>query len=43
MVIKIVSHTFQCITITGIFLGHEVKGLKIDLFYYAEDVDLLLG
>jgi hypothetical protein len=33
-------HTFQCITVTRIFLGHDVKGLKIDLFYYGEDVDL---
>jgi hypothetical protein len=36
-------HIYQCIAVTRIFLGHEVKGLKMYPFVYAEDVDLLLG
>jgi len=43
MVIIIFSLTCHYITITRIYLGHDVKGLKIDLFYYAEDVDSLMG
>jgi hypothetical protein len=37
------SHIYHCITVTRIFLGRDVNGLKMYSFLYAEDVYLLLG